>query len=80
MISLSRIAGLAAGRRLALSCASVPGRVVDVEEPEPVLVGPLSRAEIEAAVPDWIVAQIEARPDVEQAIEMAAAGAAAEAA
>lgn len=49
--------------------------MVDAEPAAPELVGTLSRAEIETAVPDWIGAQIEARPDVDQAAEMAAAGA-----
>jgi hypothetical protein len=76
MVRFARIAGLAPVAVLALSCATASGVVVDAEEPEPELVGPLSRAEIEAALPDWIGAQIEARPDVDQAIEMAAAGSA----
>lgn len=70
----SRIAGLLPVAAVALCCASVPDRVVDVAELEPVLVGPLSRAEIEAAVPGWVAAEIEAAPDAERAVEMAAAG------
>jgi alkanesulfonate monooxygenase SsuD/methylene tetrahydromethanopterin reductase-like flavin-dependent oxidoreductase (luciferase family) len=58
----------------ALSCATAPAVPPAAEETGPEVVGLLSRAEIETAVPDWIGAQIEARPDVEQAAEMAGAG------
>ncbi len=75
MIRAAGIAGLLPAAIVVLSCASAPTARVDVEPSEPVLVGPLSRAEIEAAVPDWIGAQVEARPDLEGAAEMAAAGA-----
>ena len=75
MAKEQRIAGLLPVAVVALSCVTATGVVVDAEEPEPELVGPLSRVEIEAAVPDWIAAQIEARPDVDQAMEMSAAGA-----
>ena len=59
---------------LALGCAAAPEVVVETEPPEPELVGVLTRAEIEAAVPDWVGAQIEAAPDPEQAVAMASAG------
>ncbi len=73
---LERIAGLLPFAVLALSCVTAAGVAVDAGQSEPELVGPLSRVEIETAVPDWIDAQIEARPDVDQAIEMSAAGSA----
>ena len=74
MAPLVRIAGLLPIAAVALCCASAPDRAVDLAELEPVLVGPLSRAEVEAAVPDWVAAEIEAAPDAERADEMAAAG------
>ena len=73
MVRCARITGLLPAAVLALSCATT-SVVVDSEQTEPELVGPLSRTDIETAVPDWIDAQIEARPDVDQAIAMAAAG------
>ena len=76
MVRIAHFAGLLSLAVLALSCVTASGVAVDVEKPEPELVGSLSRAEIEAAVPDWIDAQIEARPDRDQAVEMAAAGSA----
>jgi len=76
MIRVTGITGLLPVAVMALSCATARGVSVDAEKTEPELVGSLSRAEIEAAVPDWIGAQIEARPDVDRAVEMAAAGAA----
>ncbi len=45
------------------------------EEPELELVGPLTREEIEAALPDWVEAEIEAEPDPEAARALAGAGA-----
>ena len=77
MVRVAGIAGLLLAASLAPACTISSGVVVDAEEIEPELLGPLSRAEIEAAVPDWIGAQIEARPDVDRAMEMAAAGSAA---
>jgi hypothetical protein len=74
MLYPARLVGLLPVAVLALSCSGATGPVVDPEESEPELVGPLSRVEIEAAVPDWVVAEIEARPDPERALEMAAAG------
>lgn len=59
---------------LALACTAAPEAVVDAGTPEPELVGRLTRAEIEAAVPDWVGAQIEAAPDPDQAVAMASAG------
>ena len=76
MVSRMRIAGLLPLAAVALCCASAPDREADVAELEPVLVGPLSRAEIEAAVPDWVAAEIDARPDPEGAVEMAEVGSA----
>jgi hypothetical protein len=78
MIRDRRLAALLPAGLLAISCATAPPGVVDGEEEaaEPELVGQLTRAEIEAAVPGWIDAQIEARPDPEQAVAMAAAGSA----
>lgn len=76
MVSRTRIAGLLPLAAVALCCASVPERADDVAELEPVLVGPLSRSEVEAAVPDWVAAEIDARPDLEAAVEMAAVGSA----
>ena len=67
------LAALAAAL-LALACAAAPQAVVDTDTAEPELVGPLTRAEIEAAVPDWVGAQIEAAPDPDQAAAMASAG------
>ena len=67
---------------LALACATAPPDLAQPEaapeepseEAEVELVGSLTRAEIEAAMPDWVGAQIEATPDVEQALRMAGAG------
>ena len=80
MIRAAGIASLLPAAIVALSCAaSPPARVdlapADAEPPEPVLVGAVSRAEIEAALPDWIGAQVEARPDPAAAVAMASAGA-----
>jgi len=77
MIRVAFIAGLVPVAVMVLSCATARVVPLDAGQAEPELVGPLSRAEIEAAVPEWIGAQIEARPDLDQAVEMAAAGAAA---
>ncbi len=79
MIRYRRLAALLPAALLAISCATAPPGVTEgVEEsPEVELVGLLTRAEIEAALPDWVVAQVEARPDSEQAVAMAAAGSAA---
>ena len=77
MIRLPASAGLLPAAMVALSCATAPAARVVPEPPEPpvpVLVGTVSRAELEAALPDWVGAQIEARPDVEAAAAMAAAG------
>ncbi len=45
------------------------------EEQEPressVLLGPKSRSEVEAAMPDWVGATIEAQPDMEAALDLA---------
>jgi hypothetical protein len=76
MTRSARIAALLPLAPLALSCVTVSGVAVDAEENGPELVGQLSRSEIEAAMPDWVGAQIEARPDVDQAITMAVAGSA----
>lgn len=43
------------------------------EDTEPVLVGLLSREEMEAGVPAWVVAGIESEPDIEAAAAMLAA-------
>ena len=75
MVRDRRLAALLPAALLLASCAAAPGILDEAEDPpEPELVGPLSRAEIEAALPDWIGAQIEATPDSEQAATMAAAG------
>ena len=42
------------------------------KEPKPVVVGPVSREAIEAAVPDWVQAQLESQPDAETARSLAA--------
>lgn len=42
------------------------------EEEAPVLVGPVTRGEVEAAVPDWVGAQVEAEPDPEATAALAA--------
>lgn len=39
----------------------------DAAEEEPILLGAVSRAEIEAAMPDWVAAEVVARPDVDAA-------------
>ena len=57
---------------LALGCAASGVTPGQRQEAPPELVGPLSRAEIEAAMPDWVEAWIEARPDAEQALRLAA--------
>jgi thiol-disulfide isomerase/thioredoxin len=44
----------------------VAGEASEAEEPE--LLGPLAREEIEAAVPDWVEVEMEARPDLDAAI------------
>ena len=49
-----------------------PSRI-EASEGEVVLVGNLSRDEIEAALPDWVAAQIEAEPNAEAAAALAAA-------
>jgi thiol-disulfide isomerase/thioredoxin len=41
-------------------------------EAQPVPVGPLTREQIEAAVPDWVQAGVEAQPDAEAARALAA--------
>ena len=64
---------LLSGALLAAACATAPA-VVDPVDLEPELLGPLNRAEIEAAVPDWVAAQVEASPDAEMAAAMAGAG------
>lgn len=69
-----RFSALLAACLLGISCASAPGAAVEEEKAEPELVGPLSREQIEAAVPDWIGAQVEASPDPQAARLMAAAG------
>ncbi|MGB3563707.1 MAG: thioredoxin family protein [Thermoanaerobaculia bacterium] len=38
------------------------------EDEEPVLLGPLARGEIEAAVPDWVEAEMEAQADLDAAV------------
>lgn len=59
--------------------APQPALTPESEEPEePVLLGRLSREEIEAAVPDWVTATVEAVPDAEAALALAAAGRGAE--
>ena len=79
MIRAVGIAGPLPAAIVALSCAAGPPAGVDLapgdaEPPEPVLVGEVNREEIEAALPDWIGAQVEARPDLEAAAAMASAG------
>ena len=80
MVVASRLSTLLLPALLAAACATVPPAVNEAEEPpeepEVELVGPLTRDEIEAALPDWIGAQVEASPDVEQALRMASAGSA----
>lgn len=76
MVLPTRITGLLPLAAVALCCASAPDRAAEVAELEPVLVGPLSRAEIEAAVPGWVAAEIESRPDPAGAVEMTEAGSA----
>lgn len=69
-----RIAGLLPVAAVAVGCATAPAVVAHGGDDRPELVGPLSRAEIEAGVPDWVAAQIESAPDADQAARMAAAG------
>ena len=49
--------------------------VLVTEEQEPSqpadLLGPMSRAEVEAAMPDWVAATVEAQPDMEAALGLA---------
>lgn len=47
--------------------------VETVEEDEPILLGLLNREEIEAAMPDWVMAEVEANPDTAAAGAMVAA-------
>jgi thiol-disulfide isomerase/thioredoxin len=57
-----------------LACASAGGDRAG-EEPkkdEPVVVGPTGREAVEAAVPDWVQAEVEAQPDAEAAQALAA--------
>lgn len=70
------IAALLPAAVLTLSCLRPPDVIVDYAPPElePELVGPLSRAEIETAVPGWVESEVAAQPDVDKAIEMASAG------
>ncbi len=42
-------------------------------EDEPILLGLLAREEVEAAMPDWVLAEVEATPDIDTAGVMAAA-------
>ena len=52
-------------------CAALAATPAESEESEaegPELLGPLARGEIEAAVPDWVEAEMEAQPDLEAAI------------
>lgn len=65
------LAGLAAG------CVAAPQPSAPAEA-EPELLGPLTREEIEAAVPSWVAAQIEAAPDPAQATRLAEAASGAE--
>ena len=76
MSPASRFAALVLPALLTVACATAPPAASGPEELEVELVGPLTRAEIEAALPDWIGAQIEASPDVDQALRMASAGSA----
>jgi hypothetical protein len=77
MVRVAGIAGYLLLVFLTLACAGLSGVAVDgAEELEPELVGVVDRAEIEAAVPDWVEAQIEAQPDLAQAMELVVAGSA----
>lgn len=42
-------------------------------EDEPILLGLVAREEVEAAMPDWVLAEVEATPDIDAAGVMAAA-------
>jgi len=53
----------------ALTGAGVPGAASD----EVVLLGPLTREEIESALPDWVAAELEATPDIVASEELASA-------
>lgn len=67
-------AALALAATLALTAFGCASRGPAGEEPlEPVLLGPLSRAEIEAALPEWVAAQVEAEPDAGEALRLAEA-------
>lgn len=48
------------------------GEAKKEEKDEPVLMGPLDREQIEAAVPDWVQAEVEAQPDPAAAQALAA--------
>lgn len=53
-----------------------PCLATDIEagrEDEPVLLGLLNREEVEAAMPDWVIAEMEATPDIDAAGAMVAA-------
>lgn len=52
----------------ALVSVAVLAEVGASEEEGPVLLGPLTREEIEVAAPDWVEAEIEAQPDLDAAM------------
>jgi thiol-disulfide isomerase/thioredoxin len=51
-----------------LTLAAVPAAGEASESEGPELLGPLAREEIEAAVPDWVEAEMEAQPDLGAAV------------
>ena len=52
----------------ALVSVAVLAEVGTSKEEGPVLLGPLTREEIEVAAPDWVEAEIEAQPDLDAAM------------
>ncbi len=73
LAALAMVAALATLAATGLQ-AAVEEASADEEEEGLELVGPLTREEIEAALPDWVAAEIEARPDPEAARALAGAG------
>lgn len=54
----------------ALALAAAASQDPEEAEPEPELVGPLTRAEIEASLPEWVEQVVQASPDAAAAAEL----------
>jgi thiol-disulfide isomerase/thioredoxin len=56
---------------VALACAAAEQAQPEKSKEEAVVVGPATREQIEAAVPEWVQAEVEAQPDAEAAQALA---------